>query len=432
MRKPSLSDHIKSLLPLPSKVGVAVSGGMDSMVLVDLLMQNGLRPIVLNVEHGIRGESSLKDSAFVVNYALSKSLPIKTTSVDALSYAESEGISVELAARILRYGFFDSLLSSGEVDVIALAHHADDNAETILMRLFRGTGLRGLKGITERDGYIRPLLPYSREEIAAYAAERNIKYVEDETNSDSAYTRNFIRNELMPLIKSRYPNVIESFTRLSESADEADKFISSFCVPATPDENGYRLKEVTTKPIIVQKYSINAVLNSLGAVKDVEKVHLNAILDLKQAQNNSTLDMPFGITVLKYDDDLVFRKAEKDDFKTQPFDEKSVYVYGGYSYRFVKGDGIKKGATLDPNKVKGCVVRTREDGDKFCRVNGKNKLLSDFLNEKKLTKYEKDSLLVLAKKNVIYAILGLETAEQAKAENEYLHILKEKVTYDER
>ena len=431
--KENLASIIEKLrsTPLPEKIGVAVSGGMDSMVLLSVLLKCGFSPIVLNVEHGIRGESSVRDTEFVKSYAKSHNLSIKTTSVDALAYAKENNVSVELAARTLRYEFFDKLLSEKEVDVIALAHHADDNAETILMRIFRGTGIKGLIGITDRSGYIRPLIKVSREEITAYAKANDIPYVEDETNLDSAYTRNFIRNELLPLIKDRYPDVINSFSRLADNAAEVDEYLTNNMVIPTETDDGSVLKNLFSQPVIIQKYSINAAMKELGAVKDVEKVHFDALLDLKNSQNNSSLDLPFGITAVKYNDDLILSVSDKKDFTPTPFDANKTYEYGNYVYRFVKGDRIISGATVDPKKVVGCVVRTRRDGDKFWRVNGKNKLLSDFLNEKKLTKRQKDNLLVLAKEDVVYAILGLETAEQAKADKDYLIIIKEKMTYDE-
>ena len=169
-------------------------------------------------------------------------------------------------------------------------------------------------------------------------------------------------------------------------------------------------------------------MRELGAVKDVEKVHLDAILELKNAQNNASLDLPFCIKVIKYGGDLIFVKTSDESFVEQEFSSDKTYFYRGYKYRFENGDKIIAGCTVDPDKVKGCVIRTRRDGDKFCRVNGKNKLLSDFLNEKKLNKNEKESVLVLAKGDVVYAILGVETAEQAKAEDRYLTIIKERET----
>ena len=124
------------------KVGIAVSGGIDSMTLLDLLRQE-CDFVVLHVEHGIRGEASLGDAAFVEAYCKRNGYEFRCFHVDAPAYAAERGVSLEVAARELRYGVFDRLLAGGEVDVVALAHHADDNAETVLMRFLRGTGTKG-------------------------------------------------------------------------------------------------------------------------------------------------------------------------------------------------------------------------------------------------------------------------------------------------
>lgn len=414
---------------MTGKIGVAVSGGIDSMTLLCMLLRAGVKPYVINVEHGIRGARSKHDSEFVKAICDENDLEYFFTEVDAPKVAERDGISLELAARNLRYEFFQELLEKKMVDVIALAHHADDNAETLLMRIFRGTGIRGLKGITERDGFIRPLLKYTRDDIEKYARENKVPYVIDETNSDTAFTRNFIRNELMPLIKSRYPDVAASFTRLSESAAEADEFLSSLALRAEPTHNGKILKNVYLKPLIVQKYSINAALNEMGATKDIEYRHLVSLLALKNKENNSSIDLPFGITAVKQNSDLYFYYRDKETFTEREFSESETFTYRGYSYRFERAKEMTKGISADLNKLKHCLIRSRRDGDYFHRVNGKNKLLSDFLNEKKLTKTEKDALLVLAEGSTVYAILGLEVAEQAKIDNDattIINIIKEK------
>ena len=301
---------------LSGKIGVAVSGGMDSMVLLHLLISAGVTPYVINVEHGIRGESSLSDSAFVKDFCEKNGLPLFSTQVNAVAESRKLGISIELAARKLRYNYFDKLLADGKVDRIALAHHADDNAETILMRIFRGTGIRGLKGITERDGYIRPLIKFTRAEIEEYAKNNNVPFVEDETNSDTVYTRNFIRHEILPKIKERYPEVLTSFTRLAENAAEADEFISSFIVPAETTAVGRVVYGIFSKPTIIQKYSINAALHDMGATQDIEYKHLNSLLELKYKDNNSSVDLPFGITAVKQYDDLHFF-AKNDEIFTE-------------------------------------------------------------------------------------------------------------------
>jgi len=396
--------------------GVAVSGGIDSMVLLRLFMESGADFFVINVEHGIRGESSVSDSEFVAKFCREHGIKCFVERVNAPKYAQERKISVELAARELRYGVFERFLKEKKAERIALAHHADDNAETVLMRIFRGTGIRGLKGITDRDRFIRPLIKYTRKEIEEYAAENGVEYVSDETNADNIYTRNFIRNELMPLIKTRYPSVVRSLSRLSDIAEEADEFLAKCAILPENTADGCVLRGFFKADKLIKKYSAESALRSLGAVKDVEYVNLTDLIELDNKENNASVDMPFGITAIKYGGDLFFVKRETSGFTEETFDPEKTYFCGNYSYRFERGEKIVAGITFDGGKAAGCVVRRRKDGDRFRRVNGKSKLLSDFLNEKKLLKSEKDSVLVLAKGNVIYAVLGTEVAEEAKVD----------------
>ena len=411
---------------VPGKIGVAVSGGKDSMVLLSLYLDEGIRPAVLNVEHGIRGEKSRQDSEFVRDFALRHGLEYFGVSVDVPKYARDNKISVELAARELRYAFFDRLLAEKKVDVIALAHHADDNAETVLMRIFRGTGLKGLRGIVDRDGYIHPLLRCTRKEIDDYAEKNEVPYVEDESNYDEAYTRNFIRRRLLPEIESRYPEVVNAIANLSLSAiDDYDYLRSESVVPEEIDD-GVVLKDLFSVPETVAKYSVKSALFDMGVIKDVEKSHLEAVLLLRDKENNSCLDLPYNVVAEKYGRDLYLVKKRAETFFERTFDPDERYSFRGYAYSFERGDGVKNGSTVDPDAVVGCVVRERKDGDVFTKVNGKKKLLSDYLNEKKLLKHQKDALLVLAKGNVVYAVLGLDTADEAKAKDRYLWIKKER------
>lgn len=396
------------------RTGIAVSGGMDSMVLLYLYMRSSVDFCVINIEHGIRGETSLRDSEFVENFCKTHGIECHVEHIDALKYAEEQKISVELAARELRYAVFERFLKENKVKKIALAHHADDNAETVLMRIFRGTGIRGLRGITDREDYIRPLLRFTRAEIADYAEKNHVEYVFDETNADSVYTRNFIRNELLPLVKQRYPDVADSIWRLSQTAIEIDEFLEKSAIKAQKTPYGYVLRDLFNSEKIIQKYSVNKVMRELGAIKDVEFVNLNDILSLGEKDNNASVDLPFNITAVKFGFDLYLFKKIEEDFEERVFSAEETYSYGGFSYSFRPVEKIYMGLTFDGDKVEGCVVRKRADGDKFHRVNGKNKLLSDFLNEKKLLKQEKDSLLVLAKGHTVFAILGLEVAEEGK------------------
>ena len=412
---------------LGCKTGVAVSGGMDSMALLDLYVKNGQDLVVINVEHGIRGKTSLRDSEFVKNYCAERNIPFLGFSVNAPLYAKEKGVSVEVAARVLRYGIFRKLLDDGTVDRIALAHHADDNTETVLMRILRGTGIGGLQGIRDSAEFIRPLLSYSRAEIIAYVKENVLPYVEDESNFDSVYTRNFLRNEIIPLLKKRYPDLNASFARLAENAAEVENYLSTQIIPSFECEEGIFIPDVFACPDLIVKYSLNAALKNMGVYQDVERVHFNAVVGLKDKQNNAFLNLPYGVNVAKYNGGLLLYRPAKP-FESIVFDGSEI-CSDGFIYRFFPSEKILKSCTADFDKLKGAVVRRKEEGDFFRKVNGKRKLLSDFLNERKLSVAAKDSLLVVADGKTVLAVLGLEVADEAKITSEtkkIIHIIKEK------
>lgn len=419
------------LQKIDGKIGVAVSGGMDSMALLNAYLAINQDIAVINIEHGIRGESSLRDSDFVRDFCKKHNIELLQFFVDVPNSLHA-GESIETGARRIRYEIFDKLIFDGKVQKIALAHHADDNVETVLMRVFRGTGIHGLSGIQERENYLRPLLKYSRNDIVEYVAKNNIPFVTDETNLTSDYTRNYIRNEIMPLVKTKYPSVIESITRLADNAKEVDEYLSSLVLPVESTEDGYIIKNLFGVPNIIQKYTIMDIVKKLGHLQDFETRHILSVLELKDKPNNTVINLPFNMLALKVNNDLIIEYANNEVFEETVFDINSSYVYGGCRYSFCKGNSIKIGSTFALDYLpQGAVIRTRKDGDVFKRVNGKTKLLSDFLNDKKLTKIQKDKLLVIAKDNTVFAILGLETADSVKVQNLekdiIIHIQRERI-----
>ena len=183
------------------KIILALSGGIDSMVLSDLLMQAKADFVVAHCNFHLRGEESDGDEQFVRDYASRNGLTLYMKQFETLDYAKEHGISIEMAARELRYAWFEELRQQLGYDYIAVAHHADDQLETFFINLFRGAGIRGLKGMQPVNGHvIRPLLDISREEICQYAIENGLKWREDHTNAETLYLRNKIRHELLPVI----------------------------------------------------------------------------------------------------------------------------------------------------------------------------------------------------------------------------------------
>ena len=183
------------------KIILALSGGIDSMVLADLLLQAKADFVVAHCNFHLRGEESDCDEQFVRDYASRNELTIYVKQFDTETYAKDHGISIEMAARELRYAWFEELRQQLGYDYIAVAHHADDQLETFFINLLRGAGIRGLKGMQSRNGHIiRPLLDVSRAEIQQYAEEHHLQWREDHTNAETLYLRNKIRHDLLPVI----------------------------------------------------------------------------------------------------------------------------------------------------------------------------------------------------------------------------------------
>ena len=213
-------------------VAVALSGGEDSVCLFHLLLNSaarlGITVKAVNVDHGIRGETSLKDSEFVMRLCSASGVELFFKKVDSPHYSATFGVSIEEAARVLRYQVFDEALSLGFCDVIATAHHLSDDAETVLFNLLRGSA--NLSGISEtaRGGRIvRPLLGVKKEEISRCVEENNLEHVTDETNFDAGYTRNFLRLKVFPLLKEKFPKAEEAIVRFAEISSGESDYLNS-------------------------------------------------------------------------------------------------------------------------------------------------------------------------------------------------------------
>mgnify|MGYP001482407034 FL=1 len=191
---------------------LALSGGLDSCVLLDLIFKLGLRPALAHCNFQLRGIASDNDARWVEALAQEKGLEFHVQNFNTQVYALNKKVSIQMAARDLRYQWFETLSKQNDYNFIFVAHHADDVLETFMINVMRGTGLKGLLGIPERRGKIlRPLLPFSREEIKQYAFENKIQYREDESNAKTDYLRNALRHEVIPKWKKRDSNFDEQF-----------------------------------------------------------------------------------------------------------------------------------------------------------------------------------------------------------------------------
>lgn len=299
-----------NLIEYGETVLAAVSGGADSVCLLHVLCalrhELGIKVICAHLNHGIRGASADADEEFVGELCKKLGVKFYSRKTDVLRLAKASGETTEEAGRTARYAFFDEIARKHKIDKIATAHNKNDNIETVLMRIIRGTGIDGLGGIPiKRDGgIIRPLLNVSRSEIEAFCAENGIAYRTDETNSSLDYTRNKIRLELLPFLEKEFSlSALESINRLSQTAREDADFLNSYA------ERLYkRLGNPLPgkKPTVIHCESLKMLERAIkvrivriaakeAGCENLSKVHIENVLALLNSQTGSATDLPCGV-----------------------------------------------------------------------------------------------------------------------------------------
>ena len=425
-----------NLLPMFSisgkTVGVAVSGGKDSMVLLNLLESEkekfNIKLCVINVEHGIRGEESICDSKFVEQQAKEKNLPFYSYSVDVLKEKQSLGLSTEETARVLRRRCFDDAIKNNYCDFIATAHHADDLVESVLLNVFRGTSIKGLKGIAMQNGYIiRPLLYTRKHDINEFAKTHNILFREDSTNKDSAYSRNYLRNEVIPELKKRFPGITESVLRLATISEKEDSYLDSLAKRYVFDDDGVVKIDLKCDNKLLPRAIILA-LKQIGITKDYEKKHADMLTDLVTKNSGTKISLINGVTAVKeYDYITLYQKIENQVLNMPFF--FTDFSYADKTYTIEKCDSFeinsKNSLYLDFDKLpKNTIIRNRQDGDIFKPFNAKTKKLKDYFIDKKIPARIRNNFPILAKDNKVLAVFGVEISDEVKVDESTKTIVK--------
>ncbi|RII27380.1 MAG: tRNA lysidine(34) synthetase TilS [Geobacter sp.] len=336
------------LFPKGGRVVVAVSGGADSVALLDLLAnlpEFGLSLVVAHLNHLLRGSESDGDEAFVVRLAGVYGLPMETRRVDVRELARRQRLSLEEAGRVARYAFFDEVAASHGAHCVALAHHADDQAETVLLRLLRGAAGSGLSAMLPRsaDGrYVRPFLRVTRREIEEYLAARKLSFRTDSSNIDTGFLRNRVRHELLPLLAGYNANIASRLAATAEVLANDEEFLEQAVATAFARHGSFERMEarllmtgLTTESrglrLRLYRHALRLVRGDLARIGFT---HLQSIDRLvRGAASGSSLNLPGGCRVIKSYDHLVFTLG---DDEILPADWE-VMVDGPGSYRLPGG-----------------------------------------------------------------------------------------------
>ena len=387
----------------------AVSGGLDSMCLLHLLtvwgQERSITVTAAHFNHQLRGDESDRDEQFVRDWCGVHGVPFVSGRGDVRALAAQRGQSLEEAAREARYAFLIKEKERLGCRYVLTAHHADDNAETMLLNLLRGTGLRGLTGIpAAREFLLRPFLQVTREELAAYATAHSIPYVEDSTNALDDAARNVLRHQVLPVLKQLNPRAVEHMSRTAALLAEDEAALAADCgrllqscaiVPSVSAE--VPIPALETAPTAIRSRAVLAVLAAVGGhEKDLTAAHVQAVLDLRRGQ----LSLPYGITVRREADVLRFDRTKAAPAE-QPVSLGETAAFGPWQVTLAVESG-REGIALSFPKGVALTVTPWDPKD---RLNGRT--VKRLCVDRGISPAERESLPVLRVDGRAAAVPGL-------------------------
>lgn len=451
-----VTDIYKSALPhgfsLPSELSgldctepilVAFSGGSDSTVLLHALYQyskiSGSIIYAAHVNHGIRGAEADADEQFCRRFAEKLGVEIFVLNADVPAIARESGDSIETAARRVRYDFFDEIMEKHKIRILATAHNANDNLETLIFNIARGTGLGGICGIPEsrpvKNGtVIRPMLRMEKSEILNYCTEHSLDFVTDSTNTDTDYTRNLIRAEIIPVMQSINSEAVKNASRMCSTLREDSLCLESMTrwfVEELGEGYSIEVEKLCGAPASIVNRALIRLFDELTGGKTLEQTHINAIRELAaRAVPHSSTSLPGGYEGVIEDKKLCLRKKRTpltiSDYQISICDEKTfisqtnaeIFIGNSHNAKNV----YKKEIILyiDFDKIKGDLfARPRRAGDRI-RMNGMSKSLKKMLCDKKIPLSIRERIPVICDDCGIVAVpfLGIRDGAMAKNKDE--------------
>ena len=423
-------------------VVAAVSGGPDSVAMLDCLLRLGYRPVVAHLHHGLRGREADADEDFVRQLAGKYDLPFHVKRVDAAKLAKETGLSIEEAGRSARYLFFWEVMGLTGCTRTALAHHRDDQAETVLQHMLRGSGPEGLKGMEPvRDGvFIRPMLYVSREEILSYCRERGLAYREDATNADTGYQRNRIRHELLPQLAQYNPQIREALARTAEIMREEDACMAAYggklyaeMAALSGEAISLPVDALMAAPMAMRRRVLRRAVSVVGNMRDVGYAHIEGILGLLSGPG-SAIQLPGGVRAEVKGDSVRFTlEGGEEPCPSYAYDlpaPGSVTVPEAGVRILCEETAApffdENTVCVDADKIHGLLrVRNRRRGDRFFPYNSPGqKKLKDFLIDEKIPRAKRDRIPLVTDARGILWVAGLRTADPYKVEETTQKLLK--------
>jgi len=396
---------------------LAVSGGIDSMVMTDLFVKEKIRIVIAHCNFSLRGQESDGDEDFVKKYAQKHKIPFRSVRFDTKQYAEKNSLSIQMAARELRYSWFEKMRIKENCDFTAVAHNLNDNIETLLINLTRGTGLSGLTGIKQVNGsIIRPLLFATRYEIEEYSKSHRIHYREDRSNADTKYTRNKLRHKVIPVLKDINPffetAIAETIKRLGETDKLLEKYINSIRSELISNDSidiridCKKLNQLTdNETLIFELFRIyglrgNQVKDLINIIKGKTGKQLNTESHRILKNRASIIVIPISA-----ENDENYIITDLNELRELQFIKSCRSVRPGKNF-IIPGDAgtacLDEASLVFPLKI-----RKWEKGDYFYPfgMTGRKKV-SDFLTDTKLSLIEKDKVRILESNGKIAWIIG--------------------------
>ena len=426
-------NHVSNHFPFlqGKKLFLAVSGGLDSMVLVHLFQQLNYEIVVLHCNFQLRGLESFEDQQFIQEYSNTNAIPFVFTQFDTEAFAADFKVSIQVAARELRYSWFYEQLAIQKGDFILTAHHADDNLETFLINLSRGTGLEGLIGIpAQNEKVIRPLLFFSRQQIEEYASVNKLKWREDSSNASDKYLRNKIRHHLVPLLKELNPNFISSFEKTQSFLSEAQDLVDDAAIMVYQQvarEEGEDIYFDLGRLLQLPNYSSYLY----QWLKEFGFTAWDDIYELVDGQSGKQVLAPY-FRLIKDRDCLILSPLQsqenQQEFEIESLESKVKFPLN-LDFSNVSEIGVASDSTIfvDEDKlVFPLTLRHWNEGDVFqpFGMEGKSKKVSKLFKDEKLSLIDKEKVWLLCSNNQVVWVVGIRQDERFKIDPNSKNLLK--------